>query len=154
MWPRYDQVLSYIELNQMSAFFSYLISIRDPVFHCWKAKRGSKLPRNTRTPENDRLYIFSLWVESRLGINAVLHRSLFADHEIDRVIYRRPDAWSPLAVLRFLGKDLENNLFNFINGHRYSCTFQSTEIATRHWLFLLMDSRQEYNWSRSPLNTS
>jgi hypothetical protein len=46
----------------MSAFFSFL-SQDQPLFHGLKANWGLKLSRISRTPENDRLYIYSLGVD-------------------------------------------------------------------------------------------
>ncbi len=40
-------------------FFSFLIQ-DPPLFHCWEADRGSRLSRNSCTPENNHLHIYSL----------------------------------------------------------------------------------------------
>ncbi len=60
LWNRYHQRLSDIELIQISAFSSFLFH-DEPLFYCSKANRGLKLSRYSRTPENDHVYIYSLW---------------------------------------------------------------------------------------------
>ncbi len=62
LWNRCHQWLADIELIQISPFFVF--SFQDePVFHCWKAKRGWDLTINLRTPKINYCRIYSLWVQ-------------------------------------------------------------------------------------------
>ncbi len=61
LWKRYHQWLPDIELNQKNASFRFLFQ-NWSLFYCWKASQGLKLWRNSRTPENDHLHVYSLWV--------------------------------------------------------------------------------------------
>jgi hypothetical protein len=58
LWNRLHQRLSDIKLNQISAFSASYSRINLVIL----LDRGLKLSRNFRTPENDRLHIYSLCV--------------------------------------------------------------------------------------------
>jgi hypothetical protein len=60
LWNKYHQWLSNIELIQTSDFSSFLFK-NYSLFHCWKANRDLELSRNSQTPEDDHLRIYSLW---------------------------------------------------------------------------------------------
>jgi hypothetical protein len=63
LWNNYHQWLADIELIQISGLFSSFLSQDYTLFHCSRANRGLKLPRNLPTPKNDHLHFYSLWLQ-------------------------------------------------------------------------------------------
>jgi hypothetical protein len=61
LWNRYHQWLADVELIQISTFCGFLFQ-DEPVFHCWKAKRGWDLTLNSLTRKIDYRRIYSLWL--------------------------------------------------------------------------------------------
>ncbi len=55
------------------------------MFHCWKAKRGLKLPRNLRIVENYHLHIYSLWFIVPL-LDFVFHRRTDVTYKRPRIV--------------------------------------------------------------------
>ncbi len=67
-WNRYHQWLPDIELVQNCAFFKIASDSRiNPRFTVGKHIGGLRLSRNSRTPENNHLHIYSLWVAHGLS---------------------------------------------------------------------------------------
>jgi hypothetical protein len=70
LWNRYHQLVTVIELIDISAFFLASYSKIIPVFHCWKAKQGWNLTINLQTPKIDYCCIYGLYGQTwRIGFS-------------------------------------------------------------------------------------
>ncbi len=62
---RYHQWLSGIRCIQDTGFVQLLILPGLSPFHYWKANRGLKMPRTSRTRENDHFQVYGLWLKRK-----------------------------------------------------------------------------------------